>query len=127
MEDLNNKKGIEKFAIPIFTEFPLCSMTGVFSVQEEDKYFRLERKVKQLDKIIDVILLRLDKIKDSNKENIIKTIHEKINELNEILVKFPEIKKQHSENDKYYQELFEFYARKYEDVDVFVFDEKKNI
>ena len=93
MEDLINKKGIEKFTIPIFTEFPLCSMTGVFSVQEEDKYFGLERKVKQLDKIIDVILLRLDKIKDSNKENIIKTIHEKKNELNEILVKFPEIRK----------------------------------
>ena len=125
MEDLNPREGIDKIYIQIFTEFPLCSITGLFFVQHEDRYFGFEQKVKQLDKIIDVILLRLNEIKDSNKENIIKIIHEKKNELNKILVKFTEIQKQYLENDKYYRDLFEFYSRKYRYADVFAFDEKK--
>lgn len=124
MEDLK-KKGIENVYIKIFTEFPFCSITGIIYVQNEDKFFGIEQKVKQLDKIIDVILLRLNEINDSSKENIIKTIHEKKKELNEILVKFAEIKKQYLENDKYYRGLFDFYALKHARADGFEYDNKK--
>jgi hypothetical protein len=124
MEDLK-KKGIENVYIKIFTEFPFCSITGLIYVQDEDKLFGIEQKVKQLDKIIDIIFLRLNEIKDSSKENIIKTIREKKKELNEILVKFAKIKKQYLENDKYYRDLFHFYAIKHSQADIFEFDNKK--
>ena len=102
MEDLK-KKGIENVYIKIFTEFPFCSITGLIYVENEDKLFGIEQKVKQLDKIIDIIFLRL----------------------NEILVKFAKIKKQYLENDKYYRDLFHFYAIKHSQADIFEFDNKK--
>jgi hypothetical protein len=126
MEDLINKKGIDKLCLEIYTEDPFCSITGICFIQDEDTYFGIEQRVEQLDKIIDVILLRLNEIEDSSKENIIKIIHEKKNQLNEIRVKFREAKKQYLENDKYYRkELFEFYLRKYQFADIFAFAEKK--
>ena len=91
MEDLINKKEIDKLCLEIYTEDPFCSITGICFIQDEDTYFGIEQRVEQLDKIIDVILLRLNEIEDSNKENIIKIIHEKKNQLNEIMIEIQKI------------------------------------
>ena len=91
MEDLINKKVIDKLCLEIYTEDPLCNITGICFIEDEDTYFGIEQRVEQLDKIIDVILLRLNEIEDSNKENIIKIIHEKKNQLNEIMIEIQKI------------------------------------
>lgn len=50
MEELK-EKGIENIYIKIFTEYPFCSITGLFYVQHEDRFFGLEQKVKKLIKL----------------------------------------------------------------------------
>ncbi len=127
MEDLVNPLMTDlKGTYSIFFDEPICCVAGIWFVEREDKRFDIKGNISKLDKIINNLIDKINGISYENKSYLIETLKEKKGKLVEILGAYKKIEEDYTEFDKFYREnLFEFYANKYNDCDFFSFNEQK--
>lgn len=128
MEDLINPywSDILEEKYCFWTDERFLSCQGIDFVEGENKHFDLEGKINTLIKKIDEILERLNKSTFDNKNEHIKAINTKKNDLQKLLLKYEDIKQSFIQTDKLYRDdFFEFYNRKYERTALFAFSERK--
>ena len=86
----------------------------------------MEGKINSLNKKIDEILECINKSTFDNKNEHIKAINIKKNDLQKLLLKYEDIKQSFVRSDKLYRiDLFQFYNRKYDDTALFSFSERR--
>lgn len=128
MEDLINPywSDILEEKYYFFTDQRFLSCQGIEFVEEENKHFDLEGKVNSLNKKIDEILECINKSTFDNKNEYIKAINIKKDDLQKLLLKYEDIKQSFVQSDKLYRiDLFQFYNSKYDNTALFSFSERR--
>ena len=121
-----NESDLKEINYDMNIDRPICSVEGIWYVEQEERKFGIEEKIKKLNNLINVLLDSLNNISYNNKENLINTIKTKQNLLNQLLKRYENIKKSFIEYDSYYRKnLFFEYNIKYWNASIFSSDESK--
>ena len=130
MEGISNPyySDLKQIYYPLEIDSAFCTCIGIWYVEREARFFGIKELIIRLGGIINKLLFKLDNMVYENKENMKKILQEKEESLIELYTQFEEIEKNFTEDDKFFREnLFEFYRRKYYNLSIFSFSEKKNI
>jgi len=127
MENLVNPTRSELYKpYYIYTDDPICDVSGIMFVEREPRIFGLEEKISKLTGIIDDIKNALNDIVYEDKDNLHKTLTTKKNLLGDILTRYKKIEKQYIEDDDYFRrKLFSFYSGKHYFTSIFALSERR--